>query len=243
MANEFGDDEDDFVDPPVRKVSGKDAKKGGSGQKGGNNRRVEVKKGIAVVETYGYNDVEPMFRDPYSNSSSVLCVDLVKEDGVMYVGRVFETREDFKIALSIYAINRVFKFKITRFAKLYLIAQCYDKKCDWRMFTHQIGYSNEYEIRKAKLKYVYTVDTRKQFSKHATSKVIAALLRNKYKKSRVGPRARDLPNTMMDQHNVRVTYWKCWKVKELVVASTQGTEESSYKLLPVYLHVLKLTNS
>lgn len=48
----------------------------------------------------------------------------------MYVGRVFDTREEFKIGLSIYAINRVFRFKITRFHKYYLVANCVDKKCD-----------------------------------------------------------------------------------------------------------------
>lgn len=117
-----------------------------------------------------------------------------------------------------------------------------DKKCDWRIYAHQIGDSKEYEVRKANLKHVCSKDTRKHFSKHATSKVIAALLKTKYKKFGDGLRARDLVDTMRDEHNVRVAYWKCWKVKELAIVSVQGTEESSYKLLHVYLHMLQLAN-
>lgn len=86
------------------------------------------------------------------------------------------------------------------------------------------------------------METRKHFSKHATSKVIAALLRTKYRKIGVVPRARDLVETMRDEHNVRVIYCKCWKTKELAIALAQGTKESSYKLLHVYLHMLQLAN-
>ncbi|CAD5324598.1 unnamed protein product [Arabidopsis thaliana] len=80
------------------------------------------------------------------------------------------------------------------------------------------------------------------FSKHATSKVVAALLRANYANAYCGPRARDLLECILTEHNVRVSYWKAWKVKELAVVTAQGIDESSYALLPVYLHVLKLAN-
>jgi len=97
-------------------------------------------------------------------------------------------------------------------------------------------------VRLAKLEHVCKVQTRSRFSKHATSKVVAALLRAKYAKAFCGPRARDFPDSLLREHNVRMTYWKCWKAKELAVETAQGTDESSFSLLPVYLHVLQLAN-
>jgi len=93
-----------------------------------------------------------MFADGEMNKKAAH-VDLTKEDDDMYVGRTFVTREDFRMALSIYAINRVFKFKFTRYRKEYLVAECDDKRsCDWRVFAHKIGGSEEYEVRKAKVR-------------------------------------------------------------------------------------------
>ena len=80
-----------------------------------------------------------------------------------------------------------------RYTKCYLVAQCVDKKCDWRVYAHKIGDSDEYEVRKVKLQHVCDVETRGQFTVHATSKIIAALLRSKYVNVTTGPRARDLP--------------------------------------------------
>ena len=48
----------------------------------------------------------------------------------------------------------------------------------------------------------------RRFSKHTTSKVVATLLRAKYANAYYGPRARDLPECILADHNVRVSYWK-----------------------------------
>ncbi|XP_010415994.1 PREDICTED: uncharacterized protein LOC104701927 [Camelina sativa] len=160
----------------------------------------------------------------------------------MYVGRNFETKDEFKIVLFIHAINQVFRFRFVRYKKCYLVAQCVDKLCDWRVYAHQIGDSEEYEVRKVKLEHICDVETRGQFTKHATSKVMSALLRSKYVNVLGGPRARDLPEVVLGEHNVTASYWKCWKARELAVASAQGTEESSYLLLPLYLHLLQVAN-
>ncbi|KAG7588709.1 MULE transposase domain [Arabidopsis suecica] len=177
---------------------------------------VALKKGIELSEIYGFEDVEPMFIDTDTPDFRGHNIDLTKEDDVMYRGRVFD--------------------------KCYLVAQCVDKKCDWRVYTHQIGDSDEYEVRKVKLEHVCDVETRGQFTKHATSKVIAALVRSKYVNVTAGPRARDLPEAVLDEYNVTASYWKCWKAKELAISSAQGIKENSYLLLPLYLHLLQLAN-
>ena len=47
---------------------------------------------------------------------------------------------------------------------------------------------------------------------------------------------------LQTEFNYTCSYWKAWKAKELAIASAQGTEEDSYKMLPQYFHVLKLAN-
>jgi len=39
-------------------------------------------------------------------------IDLSKEDNVIFKGRVFETKDEFKVSLSIYAINQIFRFSL-----------------------------------------------------------------------------------------------------------------------------------
>ncbi|XP_009150320.1 uncharacterized protein LOC103873674 [Brassica rapa] len=82
----------------------------------------------------------------------------------------------------------------------------------------------------------------KQLQKYGTSRVLAALLRSKYERLHCGPRAMELPEVLRTEFNYTCTYWKAWKAKELAIVSAQGIEEMSYKMLPQYLHVLKLAN-
>ncbi|XP_010424043.1 PREDICTED: uncharacterized protein LOC104709074 [Camelina sativa] len=152
-------------------------------------------------------------------------IDLTKEDDVMYVGRTFKTKDEFKIAMYIHAINQVFRFRFVRYNKCYLVAQCVDKLCDWRVYAHQIGDTEEYEVRKVKLEHVCDVETRGQFTKHATSKVTSALLRLKYVNVLAGPRARDLPEVMLGEHNVTTSYWKYWKARELATEDDEVGED------------------
>ncbi|CAD5333074.1 unnamed protein product [Arabidopsis thaliana] len=227
VHKDIGDD--DFVEqPPKKKVWLQNTNPGAM-----TDLLETCQKGISIDQVYGYENLEPMFGNDDIEAKAAY-VDLTKEDDNMFVGRTFASREDFRIALSIYAINRIFRFKFTRYEKHYLVAECYDKKnCDWRVRAHQVGGdSEEYEVRLAKLEHVCKVQTRSRFSKHATSKVVAALLRAKYAKAFCGPRARDLPDSILRDHNVRMTYWKCWKAKELAVETAQGTDESSFSLLP-----------
>ncbi|XP_024004933.1 uncharacterized protein LOC112082074 [Eutrema salsugineum] len=71
---------------------------------------------------------------------------------------------------------------------------------------------------------------------------MAALLKSKYENTIGCPRASELPAIVISEYNITASCWKCWKVKELAIYSAHGTEETSFKLLPIYLHVLKYAN-
>ncbi|RID49764.1 hypothetical protein BRARA_H00542 [Brassica rapa] len=120
--------------------------------------------------------------------------------------------------------------------------KCIDKNCKFYVMAKQLGESSTYQVRKAQLKHVCTSDAKAQYKKHATSKVIAALMRSKYERLQAGPRASELPEMLRTEFLFTATYWKCWKAKELATVAAQGTEESSYKLLPKYFYVIKYAN-
>ncbi|CAA7025144.1 unnamed protein product [Microthlaspi erraticum] len=188
---------EEFTDPAPNRCSGIDA---------GLPKIDEViglRKGLRMVDHYGYEDIGPIYNDMASDSLRLAEIDLTYEDGSIYIGRLFKNKEHFKITLAIHALKKMF--------------------------------------RKANLKHTCDADSRRTFSKHASSKVIAALLRTKYETT-VGPRPKDLPYSILREHHINASYWKCWKAKELAIASAHGTEESSYKLLPLYLYLLKCAN-
>jgi len=112
---------DDFVNPPLlvdnpllspvqvkrRKVSLKELS---SNQK--KEKAAALKRGITLCEIYGFEDIEPMFIESDSPDFRGHNIDLSKEDNVMFKGTVFETKDEFKVALSIYAINQIFQFSL-----------------------------------------------------------------------------------------------------------------------------------
>ncbi|CAE5959266.1 unnamed protein product [Arabidopsis arenosa] len=121
MENEDSGDDDFVEQPPKKKVRPKGKEKANEemtdnlGCKGGVMTELldTFQKGISIDEVYGYEDIKPMFGDDDMDRLEAH-VDLSKEDDNMFVGRTFASREDFRIALSIYAINRIFRFKFTR---------------------------------------------------------------------------------------------------------------------------------
>ncbi|XP_024004068.1 uncharacterized protein LOC112081540 [Eutrema salsugineum] len=221
-------DDDDFVQTPTGDVSW-----------GRLNGGAELKKAIKRTELYGFPDVAPVSDEMGGDFDEL---ELSNEDGEIWVGKKFRNKEHFKIMLAINALKNIVTFEFKKHAKKYTVAECSSKICDWRVLGCQVGESALYEVRKACLKHTCHPDTRKKFSEHATSKVMAALLKSKYENAIVGPRASQLPAIVLSEYNITASYWKCWKAKELAIYSAHGTEETSFKLLPIYLHVLKYAN-
>ncbi|RID78706.1 hypothetical protein BRARA_A01502 [Brassica rapa] len=198
-------------------------------------------KGIQVPDMYGYNDVDGVYNEKDESSCNPLDIDFSKEDSDIYVGRTFKHKAECKLTLAIYAIAKVYTFNL-RHCKCRLTAKCYEKECKWRVVAVQLGDSPTYLVKKAILNHVCVADIRGKYKKHGTAKVLAALLRSKYERLYSGPRAMELPEMLRTEFNYTCSYWKAWKAKELAIASAQGTEEDSYKMLPQYFYVLKLAN-
>ncbi|XP_048615657.1 uncharacterized protein LOC125588382 [Brassica napus] len=263
----YGEDEDDdFVEPVPQCVSGgqthetlvgedededfiKPVPQSQSREEHARRRREKDKaddeslmKSFRAVELYGFEDVEASSNNEAVNDYTVYDIDFTLADADMYTGKLFSSKQEFKISLHIYALKQVFRFKFHKHAFNYVAAKCIEKNCKFYVMAKQLGESSTYQVRKAQLKHVCTSDAKAQYKKHATSKVIAALMRSKYERLQAGPRASELPEMLRSEFLFTATYWKCWKAKELATVAAQGTEESSYKLLPKYFYVVKYAN-
>lgn len=161
----------------------------------------------------------------------------------IYIGRLFNSKAEMQTALAIYAIKRFFNFKQTRSDKDRLIVVCVDPKCAWRVYGHTPGgTSKSMEVRTATLTHTCDVTTRAEYGKKASCKVIAEVLKSKYANGRLGPRAIDVPDIVLDELRVSINYMRAWHGRERAVAAARGSDEGSYKLLMTYLHLLSTTN-
>ncbi|KAL0723234.1 hypothetical protein Bca4012_037833 [Brassica carinata] len=151
------DDDDVFADPRVTEstqVQGGEA----------------LMKGIQVAEMYGYNDVDAVYNEMDGSSCQPLDIDFIKEDSDIYVGRTFKDKAECKLTLAIYAIAKVCTFKL-RHCKHRITVKCYDKECNWRVLTVQLGDSPTYLVKKAILNHVCQSDVRGKYKKHAIASV------------------------------------------------------------------------
>ncbi|XP_010490427.1 PREDICTED: uncharacterized protein LOC104768200 [Camelina sativa] len=97
-------------------------------------------------------------------------------------------------------------------------------------------------VRTTTLTHTCDITTRSQYGKKTTCKVIAEVLKSKYANGKLGSRAVGIPNIVLDELRVSISYMKAWHSKERAVLAARGSPEEGYKLLMVYLHLLKQTN-
>lgn len=161
----------------------------------------------------------------------------------IFIGRVFRNKAEMQTALAIYAIKRFFNFVQTRSDPERLIVRCVDRNCAWRVFGHTVGLNSEnIEVRTATLTHTCDISTRAEYRKKATCKVIAEVLKSKYANGKMGPRAADIPDLVLEELRVSISYMKAWHSKEKAEIEARGSAAGSYKLLMAYLHLLKQTN-
>ena len=189
------------------------------------------------------HDCEPCFGEEYLETQDVEHGVYDPANDAIFIGRVLRNKAEMQTALAIYAIKRFFDFKQTRSDKERLIVRCVDDNCPWRVYGHTSGGSSgNMSVRTATLRHTCDIATRSQYGKKASCKVIASVLMSKYANGKIGPRAVDIPDIVLDELRVSITYLKAWQAKERAVTEARGSAAEQYKLLCVYLHLLQSTN-
>lgn len=187
-------------------------------------------------------DAEP-FRDNIRvTGCEIANMDLRRGDDALYQGRVFKSKQDLRNTLAVHAMKKVFHFKLENSDKKRVIAKCVDPNCKWRIFAVNHANSQNLEIIRVQLKHSCDVSYRSNYGKNATAPILANLMKGKFANGKKGPRACELPEMVLAELNVTISYMKAWNAKELAICGARGSEEGNYRYLTTYLHLLKSTN-
>ncbi|XP_020876702.1 uncharacterized protein LOC110227283 isoform X2 [Arabidopsis lyrata subsp. lyrata] len=188
-------------------------------------------------------DAAPVYDDIYEVTATEGSDNDSAEGDVIYRGRVFKNKVDVQNTLAIYAIKRLFHFRQTKSDTERLIFVCVDQHCPWRVFARVVSpFSENFEIRTCTLTHTCSITARSQYGKQASAKVIAEVLKDRYANGLPGPRAVDIPDIVLQELKVSINYMKAWYAKEAAVFASRGSDERSYELLGVYMHLLQKGN-
>ncbi|CAA7057501.1 unnamed protein product [Microthlaspi erraticum] len=168
-------------------------------------------------------DILPLFDDLKYENDDIPDLDI--DEGSIFEGRLFTSKEECQIGLAIYAIKSMFHFKQTTTKRHYFILTCADVRCDWRVRAREVGGSGMYEIEHATLEHSCSIDTRNDYKKRASSRVIAAVFKAKYGDPEKGPRAVELQRMVLEDLRVSASYMKCFRAREKATIQVRGTED------------------
>ncbi|CAL9248039.1 unnamed protein product [Arabidopsis halleri] len=187
-------------------------------------------------------DIPPLCDDCEYERDEIPDLDIEDDEKGIFKGRVYASKQDCQISLAIHAIKEQFYFKQTRTKRHSFVLTCADERCQWRIMAHEMKTCGYYQIRKADLEHTCNIETRGQYMKKATSRVIASVYKAKYSKITQGPVPMDLQEMVLEHLRVTASYSTCWRAREKALEEVFGTDDDSYKVLEDYLYVLKLAN-
>ncbi|CAN6843203.1 unnamed protein product [Brassica oleracea] len=100
------DEDDDFIEPvPQSRSREEDARRRREKDKADDE---SLMKFVRAVELYGFEDVEASSNNEAVNDYTVYDIDFTLADADMYTGKLFSSKQEFKISLHIYALKQVF---------------------------------------------------------------------------------------------------------------------------------------
>ncbi|KAH0853938.1 hypothetical protein HID58_092755 [Brassica napus] len=101
------DEDDDFIEPvPQSRSREEDARRRREKDKADDE---SLMKSVRAVELYGFEDVEASSNNEAVNDYTVDDIDFTLADADMYTGKLFSSKQEFKISLHIYALKQVFR--------------------------------------------------------------------------------------------------------------------------------------
>ncbi|KAH0905928.1 hypothetical protein HID58_037755 [Brassica napus] len=101
------DEDDDFIEPVSQSRSREeDARRRREKDKADDE---SLMKSVRAVELYGFEDVESSSNNEAVNDYTVDDIDFTLADADMYTGKLFSSKQEFKISLHIYALKQVFR--------------------------------------------------------------------------------------------------------------------------------------
>lgn len=156
----------------------------------------------------------------------------------LFIGMAFTNRNEFKMHMALYAISKKFRFRNIRSAPNGMVLRRFSPSCHWRVYATKLKDSDIYEIRKLDSEHTCSVDDRSGYQSLATHHVVGEMMKARFNGTGGGPRPGEIRQVMQGDHDVRISYWKAWRSREIALEYAKGNSRCSYNLLPDYLRKL-----
>ncbi|CAA7025523.1 unnamed protein product [Microthlaspi erraticum] len=193
-------------------------------------------KAIEILEAKGKNvmeedDWQHFVQEDAHEVLAGMQIDHAECEGdELFVGRVFKTKRDCQVKLSVYAFSQ------DRSIKKLTALTCMFNSCTWRVYIVKLEGSESYQITSGNLRHTCSVKDRRRFNKQAKEKFMRRIIQS--------GNAGGLQKLLLDDHKRKVCYWKAWSSQE--VANDQGamgsSSDDSFASLPSYLWLLRQAN-
>ncbi|XP_071694559.1 uncharacterized protein [Rutidosis leptorrhynchoides] len=79
-------------------------------------------------------------------------------------------------------------------------------------------------------------------NKHATKKVLGSILMDSFKAANREYKPKDIRDDVANRFRVSVSYNQAWRAKCQAIEMLRGSSDDSFRMLPIYLHNLKIHN-
>ncbi|XP_071699115.1 uncharacterized protein [Rutidosis leptorrhynchoides] len=180
------------------------------------------------------DEENPEFTTPIPTTYQVS--DLVK------VRQTFSNKEEFLNQLFTKCLEENFQIKPVKSDKSRYTAKCVLPNCEWKCSAYKIRHTENFMVKK--LHDVHTC-SRTQImgnNKHATKKVLGSILMDSFKAANREYKPKDIRDDVANRFRVSVSYNQAWRAKCQAIEMLRGSSDDSFRMLPIYLHNLKIHN-
>ena len=210
----------------------------------------------AAHRTYSAMDVPPLrqcdtvghtaehFRDDeleedlIVNSSTMDAVVDVADADDVHEGQLYKTQGDFKRALKAYAMKRGFEYAPTKCNDHKITARCRVSDCPWRIKARQVPGIAQWWVKKFDSQHTCSRAIGGLGHRNCDAAFIASFVREQVvANEKYTPKM--VQTEILRQHGVKISYWKAYRARELVIQEVRGDFEGSFALLPSYMQELK----
>ncbi|KAM3339101.1 hypothetical protein P3S68_031187 [Capsicum galapagoense] len=165
--------------------------------------------------------VEVIISDPHHK--------YVEEDQVYLRKRIL------KSVTKDYSIREKFQTHSKRSSKKTYTLFCKSRNCEFLMRASGMRKTGMFRIREFRPQHTCPVKDKIYPKVHATSMLIASMVKQKFKNHKRKYSTTEIKNDMKEDFDMNLTYTLCWRAKERALEELKGKPSASYGKLPSYV--------
>ncbi|XP_024961927.1 uncharacterized protein LOC112502287 [Cynara cardunculus var. scolymus] len=157
--------------------------------------------------------------------------------------QTFDSKEALKLAVGLKCVHKNFQMKVKKSSKHRYEVVCHsDSDCSWRLMAVSIDGTSIFQVRKLHDEHTCSRSQVHPNHRNANKKVLGHILADSLKDCRRVYGGKEIMEYVNQRFNISISYHQAWRAKMYAMQLLRGTPESSFNLLPVYCHNLKLAN-